>query len=171
MLVVGEVANGSGNPVYNVTVSAAFFDQGGKLIGAQEALAFLPQTLPTQNNPFKIVLANAPASVSTYELALRWDELTAQGFDRITIVSEEVETEPSVSVRGDLRNDGFSPMSNIAVAATFYDAAGHVLDAYPGSVATAALDPGVVTTYSVETRRSDLDFDRVLVQAQGVLGR
>ena len=34
-----------------------------------------------------------------------------------------------------------------------------------------ALDPGVMTTYRIETRRSDLDFDRVLVQAQGVLGR
>jgi hypothetical protein len=171
MLVVGEVTNGSGQPVYNVTVSAAFYDQGGNLIAAQEATAYLPQTLQTQNNPFKIVLANAPASVSTYELVLRWDDLTALGFDRITVVSEEVETDPTVAVHGELRNDGLASMSNVAVAVTFYDADGNVVDAYPGRAASAPIDPGVTTTYRVDTGRGDIPFERFMVQAQGVVGR
>jgi hypothetical protein len=171
VLVVGEVTNGSANPVFNVTVSAAFFDASGNLIGAAESQAFLPQTLSTQNNPFKIRLANAPATVSSYELALRWDELSALGYDRVTIVSEEVDTENDVVIRGELRNDGSAPISDLVVAASFYDAAGHVLDTYRGAAAATDLAPGATTAYSIQTGRADLEFDHFLVQTQGVLGR
>lgn len=171
MHVVGEVANGAGSPVYNVTVSAAFFDGSGNLIGASEAPAFLPQTLPTQNNPFKIVLANAPASVSTYDLALRWDDLTALGYDRVTVVSQEVETENGVTIRGELRNDGFAAMSELVVATSFYDANGHVLDTSRGTVAGGPLAPGETREYTVQTGRNDLEFESFLVQAQGIVGR
>ena len=169
--VVGEVANGSASPVYNVTVSAAFFDKDGNLLGASEGQAMLPQTLPTQNNPFKITLSNAPASVSSYELALRWDDLVTQGFDRITLVNSDVSTEPTLSITGEVRNDGSSSMSNVVVSASFYDAAGHIIDAYRGTVMGSPIAPGASAPYSVDTGRTDLEFDHFLVQAQGILGR
>ena len=131
----------------------------------------LPQTLPTQNNPFKITLSNAPASVSSYELALRWDDLTTQGFDRITLVNSEATTDPTLSITGEVRNDGSSPMSNVVLSASFYDAAGHILDAYQGSMMGSPIAPGASASYSVDTGRSDLEFDHFLVQAQGILGR
>ena len=142
LLVVGEVTNGSAYPVFNVTVSAAFYDASGGLIGAAEAPALLPQTSPTQNNPFKVRLSNAPASVSTYELALRWDELTAMGYDRVTVVSQEVDASNGIAVRGELRNDGSAPVSDIVVAASFYDAAGNIVDTYQGAAEVTNLGPG-----------------------------
>lgn len=171
MEIVGEVTNGSASPVYNATVSAAFYDSQGNLLGASESAAFLPQTLPTQNNPFKVRLANAPASVSSYELALRWDELTPSGFDRVTIVSAEVESEQGITVRGELRNDGSSPITDIVLALSFYDAAGHVLDTYGGRADSDTLAPGATTAFTVETGRANLEHDHFLVQAQGILGR
>ena len=171
LFVVGEAGNGSGYPVYNVTVIATFFDDAGQLVGATEAPAFLPQTAPMQNNPFKLRLANAPANVAAYELSLRWDDLTLMGYERVTVLGEELDTEDGIEVRGELRNDGPAAIANVMAVVTFYTETGDVADVYAANVASTGLAPGETTTYSLRVDAADLAFESFLVQTQGVLGR
>jgi len=165
---VGEVVNGSPSPVYNVTVIATFYDTSGALVGAMQALAYLPATIPTQANPFKIQLANAPASVSTYQLALHYDDISIVTYDRPTIISEDVKTENGIEITGQMRNDHRSALQNLVVVTTFYDNTGAVLDVVPGQVSLASIPAGATANYSVQTRQS-IPYASYLVQSQGVL--
>lgn len=168
LVVVGEVVNGSPGAVYNVKVIATFFDAASKLVGAQEAVAYLPQTVPTQANPFRVELPNAPGTVAGYELALTWDDLTIATYDRVTITREEVRQENGLTLVGDLRNDHRSDIRNIVVVATFYDAQGLVLTAIPGSVGASVLAPGATTTFTINSPQP-LQYSSYLIQTEGLL--
>lgn len=167
---VGEAVNGGAFPVHSLKVIATFYDSGNRLIGAQEAMAALPQTQPTQANPFKLQLANVPGDVNRYDLALTWDEISIAEYDRLTITREEVRQENGVEILGDLRNDHPVELRNIVVAVTFYDASGQVLDVAVGSAAATSLPPGGTTTFSVRLTRS-IEYAGYLVQTQGMIFR
>jgi hypothetical protein len=170
LFVVGEAINGSPAPVFGLKVIATFYDIGGRLIGAQETLALLPATQPTQPNPFKLQLANAPGNVERYDLSLTWDEISVAEFDRVTITREEVNQEEGLEINGDVRNDHTSELRNIVVVATFYDATGAVLDTVPGSVGNPNLAPGESTTFSVQSATA-IPYASYLVQTQGMFFR
>lgn len=169
LAVVGEVINGTEFPVFGVTVIATFYDAGGNLVGATESAAFLPQTRPTQANPFKLQLLNAPSNITGYELTLRWDELSIGSYDRATITHEEVRQENGLEILGDIRNDHRSQINNLVVVATFYDESGAVLDVLPGRASVTDLAPGATATFSVQSQRN-IPFDAYLVQVEGILG-
>lgn len=168
LYVVGEAINGGSSPVYDVTIIATFRDSSGNLVGASEATTILPQTIPTQANPFKLQLANAPANVSDYELTLRWNEISIATFDRATITKEEILTENGLKIVGELRNDHRNALRNLVVVATFYDASGAVLDVVRGQVNVASLPPGETATFNVQTRQS-IPYASYLVQIEGML--
>ncbi len=168
LVIVGEAINGGSSPVYGVTIIATFYDAGGNLIGATQAATMLPQTIPTQANPFKLQLLNAPAAVNSYQLTLRWDEINVSTFDRATITSEEVHQENGIEILGDIRNDHRSELRNLVVVATFYDANGNVLDVVPGHVSVANLPSSGTATFSVQTRQA-IPYASYLVQIEGML--
>ncbi len=170
LYVVGEAINGSKTPVYNLTIIATFYDTAGNLVGATEALTFLPQTLPTQANPFKLQLSNAPSTVHSYELRVRWDELTLRSYDRATITREEVHQESGTQIVGDIRNDHRSVLQDLNVVATFYDETGAVLEVVTGRSSTTDLEPNATATFSIQSRQN-IAFDSYLVQIEGVLFR
>ncbi len=170
VFVVGEAVNGSNAPVYSLRIIATFYDSGDRLVGAQETVALLPQTQPTQANPFKIELANAAGGIERYDLNLTWDEISVAEFDRVTIAREEVREATGVEIVGDLRNDHRDEIRNIMVVATFYDETGAVLDVVQGNTAATTLAPGEVTTFTVQTSQ-EIDYDSYLVQTQGMIFR
>jgi hypothetical protein len=168
LYVVGEVINGSTTPVFGVTVIATFHDTGGNLVGATESAAFLPQTQTTQANPFKLQLSNAPSNIASYELTLRWDEISVADFDRATIIKEEVKQENGIEILGEIRNDHRSDLQNLVVVATFYDESGAVLDVIRGRASIDTLPPAGTATFSIQTRQA-IRFDSYLVQIEGML--
>jgi hypothetical protein len=170
LVIVGEVINGSTSPVFGVTIIATFYDGAGNLVGATETPAFLPQTVRTQANPFKLNLSNAPATVQNYQLTLRWDEINVATFDRATITREEIRQENGIEIVGDIRNDHRSDLSNLVVVATFYDESGAVLDVIPGRASVATLPPDGTASFnvSVQTRQA-IPYDSYLVQVEGTL--
>ena len=165
-VVVGEVVNGSPGEVYNVKVIATFYDAASNLVGAQEAMAFLPQTVPTQANPFKVQLPNASGSIASYELTLTWDDLTLATYERVTVTKEEVHDENGLTLTGELRNDARSDIRGIVVVATFYDDQGLVLAVIPGSAGVSTLSPGGVTTFTVSSAQP-IPYSSYLVQTVG----
>ena len=171
LYVVGEVVNGSAYPAFGVRVIATFFDAGDRMLAAQESFAFLNETAPTQANPFKIQLSNSPANVNRYDLNLSWDDISVVDYDRVTVTREDADDEEGVAVLGELRNDHPSAIKNIRVIATFYDSAGQIVNAYPGTVDVSALDPGATTGFAIRTGDPNLEFESVLVQTQGILVR
>jgi hypothetical protein len=168
MVVVGEVINGSPQTVFGVTVIATFYDNSGGLVGATQALAYLPATYPTQANPFRVELPNAPATVHSYQLNLHWDDISVANYDRPTIISENVKKDNGVEISGQLRNDHRSELRNIVVVATFYDNSGAVLDVVPGQSTVTTLPSGATTDYSVQLRQT-IPYASYLVQSQGML--
>jgi hypothetical protein len=169
-IVVGEVINGARTPVFSVRVIATFYDADNRLVSAQETLAMLPQTQWRQTNPFRIVLANAPANIDHYELSLVWDEISLVEYDRLSIVSESVDQDAGEIV-GEVRNDHRLGLRALRVVATLYDAQGEIVDAFVGQTGVAQLAPDETTTFVVRTGAPDLAFDSFLVQTQGVLER
>jgi hypothetical protein len=168
LVVVGEVVNGSPNPVFGVTVIATFYDTANNLVGATQAVAYLPETFPTQANPFRVQLPNAPASVHSYQLNLRWDDISIVTYDRPTIISEDVKKDNGVEISGQLRNDHRSDLRNLIVVATFYDSSGAVLDVIPGQTSVATLPSGATGNYDIQSRQA-IPYASYLVQAQGAL--
>jgi hypothetical protein len=167
-LVIGEVVNGSSQPVFNVTIIATFHDANGNLVGASETATFLPQTVPTQANPFRLQLTNAPANVNSYQLSLRWNDISIVTYGRATIISENVNQENGVEITGEIRNDQRSDLSNLLVVATFYDENGEVLNVIPGRTSVATLPPAGTATYSVQTRQA-IPYASYLIQIEGTL--
>jgi hypothetical protein len=168
LVVVGEAINGGPTPVFGVTVIATFYDAGGNLVGATQASAFLPQTIPTQANPFKLQLPNAPAAVNNYSLTLRWDDISLNLYDRATMLKEEVHQENGIEIVGEIRNDHRSDLQNLVVVATFYDESGAVLDVIPGQASVTSLAPDTTATYSVQTRQP-IPYASYQVQVEGTL--
>jgi len=168
MVVVGEVINGSPNTVFGVTVIATFYDNSGGLVGATQALAYLPATFPTQANPFRVALPNAPATVHSYQLNLRWDDISVANYDRPTIISENVSKDNGLTISGQLRNDHRSELRNIVVVATFYDSSGAVIDVAPGQSTVTTLPAAAITDYTIQARQA-IPYTSYLVQSQGVL--
>ncbi len=167
-VVVGEVVNGGPGAVYNVKVIATFYDAASKLVGAQETIAFLPQTVQTQANPFRVQLPNASGAIASYELTLTWDDLTIATYDRVTITREEVHNENGLTLTGDLRNDNRGDIRNIIVVATFYDEQGLVLAVIPGSAGVNTLAPGGTTSFTVSSAQP-FTYSSYLVQTEGLL--
>lgn len=168
LVIVGEVINGGPSPVFGVTIISTFYDAAGNLVGASEATTFLPQTQPTQANPFRLQLLNAPSSVNSYQLTLRWDEISIGTFDRATITREEINPTNGIEIVGDIRNDHRTDLRNLVVVATFYDESGNVLDVVPGRASVNNLPPDGTATFSVQTRQA-IPYASYLVQIEGML--
>lgn len=172
-IVVGEVFNGSGAPVYDVRVIATFYDQEGQLVSAQETLVYLPATLPRQTNPFRLVLNNAPAVIDRYELSLFWNDISLFEFDRATVASEEVsDSDTGLEVSGELRNDHRQALENLQVVAAFYDTGGEIVDVFVGRLQENRLASEQTTEFVIPAGRLDeSSYASYLIQAQGRLER
>jgi hypothetical protein len=168
LYVVGEVINGTSDPVFDVTVIATFHDASGNLIGATEGRAFLPKTQLTQANPFKLQLPNAPSGISDYHLTLRWNDISIVNYDRATITAEEVKQENGIEITGEIRNDHRTELRNLIVVATFYDESGMVIDVVRGQASADTLAPGSTGTFSVQTD-NPIAYSSYLVQVEGML--
>jgi hypothetical protein len=165
--VVGEVVNRGDADAYLVTISAAFYDDGGRLVAARDTLTVLPWTGPGQLNSFKLRLDNAPPGIARYDLSVRWDDVSILDYVRLTLVSQAVRRDEGLFVEGEIRNDYPFDVTGIRVIATFYDERGDVVDLFVGAPDTATLSPGTVSKYIVRVDAPDLVFARVDVQAQG----
>lgn len=166
--VVGEVINNVGYPVFNTKVVASFYDANGALIGAQETVTLLTRIGIELSSPFKLSIPSS-GNINRYELTLVWDDISIIDNQELTILSQETRKDGQLEIFGELRNDGSVGVNNIVVVATFYDAAGAVVDVYQGTVSKADLASDETTSYSIVVPDPAIPYDRFIVQAQGAL--
>lgn len=167
--VIGEVINESFIPVYAVKITAQFYDAANQLVATEDTYTSLSVTRPGERNPFKLVLSNAPSSVSRYELVLSWNTTGFLDYQPITVLSQQTRDNFGVEVFGEIRNDQDREMRSIRVVATFYDSAGNVLETSAGFPSITTLAPGATSPYKISTFKSDLTFASYIVQAEGYL--
>lgn len=168
LYVVGEVVNGTANPVNFVKVIGKFYDSGGQLVATDDSYAFISAILPGNRSPFRLILSNAPAGIVRIDLTLTWDVDTLFEYRQATILSQQVRDNFGVEVFGELRNDQVVELRSIETVVTFYDAGGSVLDVDFGFPSVTTLAPGATSPYSMSTF-SAIPYASYTVQAQGYL--
>jgi hypothetical protein len=165
-VVVGEVLNTSGVAVYGAKVIANFYDSGGKLIAAGQALTSLLMTEPEVGNPFKLKVENLASAVERYELTVTWEDVSLIEFRYLTVVEGQVR---QGEVVGQIRNEQESVLTSIVVAVTFYDAAGVVVDTADIFLGGQTLAPGASLPFTIPLSGGDGVYDHFWIEAQGNL--
>lgn len=165
-VVVGEVLNTSGVAVFGAKVIANFYDSGGKLVAAGQALTSLPMTEPEVGNPFKLKVENLVSAVERYELTVTWEDVSLIEFRYLTVVEGAV---GQGEVTGQIRNEQESALTSIVVAVTFYDAAGGVVDTADIFLGGQTLAPGASLPFAIPIPDGDGVYDRFWIEAQGNL--
>lgn len=164
--VVGEVLNTAGYPVYGAKVIANFYDSGGKLMGAGQALTSLAMTEPEVANPFKLKVENLASSVSRYELSVTWEDVSLIEFRPLAVLEAEV---GQGQVVGQIRNEQESTLTSIVVAVTFYDDSGAVVETADVFLGGQTLAPGGEMPFAIPLRDGNLVYDHFWIEAQGNL--
>jgi len=165
-VVVGEMLNTAGVPVFGAKVIANFYDGGDKLIAAGQALTSLAMTEPEVGNPFKLKVENLASAVSRYELTVTWEDVSLIEFRPLTVLEGEVRQREVV---GQMRNDQESALTSIVVAVTFYDAGGAVVDTADIFLGGQILAPGASIPFAIPIPASDGVYDHFWIEAQGNL--
>lgn len=165
-VVVGEVLNTSGVAVYGAKVIANFYDSGGKLVAAGQALTSLPMTEPEVGNPFKLKVENLVSAVERYELTVTWEDVSLIEFRYLTVVEGAV---GQSEVTGQIRNEQESALTSIVVTVTFYDAAGEVVETADIFLGGQTLAPGASLPFAIPIPESEGGYDHFWIEAQGNL--
>jgi len=165
-IVVGEVLNTSGVPVFGAKVIANFYDSGGKQVAAGQALTSLPMTEPEVGNPFRLKVENLAAAVERYELTVTWEDVSLIEFRYLTVVEGAV---GQGEVTGQIRNEQESALTSIVVAVTFYDAAGGVVETADIFLGGQTLASGASLPFTIPIPDGDGDYDHFWIEAQGNL--
>lgn len=170
-VVVGEVLNTSGVAVYGAKVIANFYDRGGKLVAASQALTSLPMTEPEVGNPFKLKVENLVSAVERYELTVTWEDVSLIEFRYLTVVEGAVGQGAGgkSEVTGQIRNEQESALTSIVVAVTFYDAAGAVVDTADIFLGGQTLAPGASLPFAIPLPDGMEVYDHFWIEAQGNL--
>lgn len=167
-VVVGEVLNTSGVSVYGAKIIANFYDSGGKLVAAGQALTSLPMTEPEVGNPFKLKVENLVSAVERYELTVTWEDVSLIEFRYLTVAEGAVD-QGTGEVTGQIRNEQESALTSIVVAVTFYDAAGAVVDMADIFLGGQSLAPGASLPFAIPLPEGAGVYDHFWIEAQGNL--
>ncbi len=167
---VGEVLNPTAAPRYFVELTARFFNAAGELIAEESSNVDLPRLGPGARGPFLIYLANPPASLASYTIAVSDSrESTTLDYRDAEVLSTSIRDNFGLEVYGELRNPAARELRGVTVAATFYDAAGNVVEVEDGFSSPLNIGAGATATYALPTFERNLIYARVQVQAQGYL--
>jgi hypothetical protein len=167
---VGELLNPTAAPVFFVELTARFFNADGQLIVEKSSNADLPRLGPGARGPFLIYLANPPASLASYTVAVSdGRESTTLDYRDAEVVSIETRDNFGLEVYGQLRNPNSRELRGVTVAVTFYDLAGNVVEVEDGFSSPLNIPAGATATYTLPTFERGLSFTRMQVQAQGYL--
>lgn len=170
---VGEVLNNTSLDVYDVQVTARFYDDQDSLVAvAGPTFARLYRFLPRQRVPFAITLYDPPATIARYELDLNYEnDPGIFTYEPVNVLSNQTrDISLGTEIFGELRNDQSVPLKDIRVAAIVYDRAGEVLDV-GFDIKLETLNPGETTTYVIWLYDVDNPavFHSRLVQAEGAV--
>lgn len=157
--IIGEVRNDSPDTIGEVNVRGMFYDSNGQLIHlAEYGPAELSVLRPGERAPFFISIndASISRSIANYTLSPEIGSIHAINTPAALKVAignhGVVEREEHVAgiayeIIGTVTNMGNSPTTYVSVIATFYDAAGKIIDFKEVGTHPAHIPPGVTADF------------------------
>jgi hypothetical protein len=173
--VVGEVINEGTTTAYDVELEARFFNSANQLVAVARGFSYLGQTGAGKRSPFEILLTNAPAGITRYDVAAYAYQTGVLDYRPATVVSYNPTQAPGVTreVVGRVRNTQPVALADAYATVTFYDSSGKVVDVAFGYVDNLDADgnpqpiaPNTEVTYTASNGRS-VTYNRYVVQAEG----
>ena len=176
LVIVGEVINQSVATAYDIGLEARFFNSANQLVAVTSGNAYLGRTTTNQRNPFTLFLANAPATIvpARTQLIATAYSTGVEDYRPVTVVSDDdAQTPYGTDVTGQLRNDQTVPLISAYPVATFYDAAGNVVDVTYGYAdqndalgERQPIQPSSEVPYIASSARK-ITYEDYTVQAEG----
>jgi hypothetical protein len=140
--IVGEVRNdGTGN-IEQVAVSFQFFNAANSVIGTDSTNAMVERLAPGEKSPFLLTYSK-PAGFDHYSAAVSaTDSSVVPNHNFTTSLAKSTDAFGLPHIAGTVRNDNLIDADFVTVALTFYDAAGHVVNAASEYVNDDTIAPG-----------------------------
>jgi hypothetical protein len=146
--IIGEVRNDSPNTISRIQVDGKLYDSSGQLIDLGHSSLYALDVRPGEKRPF--VLTFSTEGVASYTLDTEVSPGPAQekpaalevGVSRHGIVEKNTVAGTHYEVVGNVTNVGNSPATFVSVIATFYDAAGKIVDFESGLTLPSTIPPG-----------------------------
>jgi hypothetical protein len=155
--IIGEVVNPTSAPVYFVQLTLRMLDASGRLVAVADGYATLDD----------IYLGNPPATAAAYTVAVTGQQPSSfLNYRDAVFVSTQTRDNFGLELFGEVRNPEAAELRSVEVMATFYDAAGNVVDIEGGYVSPVNLAAGATGTYSLKTF-ANYGYASYTVQAQG----
>jgi len=126
--IVGEIRNGLGYTISQVSVSAVLFAEDGSKMGIADADSLIRTVSPAMKAPFDVIITDdRAADVAGYSLDLDY-KVSAPKSQVIEIVSSELKRDGfnNLMIAGTVANKGEITANTISIAATLYDRYGNV---------------------------------------------
>ena len=142
-VVVGEIRNGSSEPVEGVRVTVSLKDQGGGTIGQQFGFTLLRVIPAGEKSSFSIPFPGGRKTVGTLSATVQADSKVVVQLVPVKVASQQSDTlGTDYEVTGTVANSTDAPIRFANVVATFYDRSGGVVGAAHDVSSDAALAPG-----------------------------
>lgn len=167
VIAIGEIVNDTSQIVYDVQIIGKFYNASGAFVGTNSTTASLVRVLPSQTDPFRLYLMNAPAGVVRVDLTVSFSTSTILAYRPATILSAQSRDNSGVEIFGEVRNDQGNTLRSIKVVATFYDSAGGVYETDFAYADINDVPVGGTSTYKISTFRPALTGLDAIVQAEG----
>lgn len=126
--VVGEIANGLGAPLNQISVKVTLLDEEQRVIAVKETGSLVNTVMPNMRGPFDLVLASGEAAdTQSYLLELDY-EISPPKSQVIEITESEMSRDSlgNLMIKGRVANQGEITANTVAVIATLYDRQGNV---------------------------------------------
>lgn len=150
--VVGEVVNGAGVPVDDVTVRVTFSRAGEPIANATDR-ALVDPLADGAKAPFVVRMGDAPAKPDGYEVTVSYREADARPYDGLVVTESELvdEAQDQILLHGTVANEGGQTVK-ARVVITFYDEDLAVIGARSVRPSPAAVEPGGTATFRARFR-------------------
>lgn len=145
--IAGEVLNNRGSTTGQATVTATFRNGSGTVVGTLRASTFARRLANGAVTPF--VLAGSVPAYKTISYAVAAGTPGPSRSLTLTALSTSANGNGSVTEQGTVKNTGTTTATSVAVARTWYDDRGEVLDRGVATVSPSTLAPGRSGTFAL----------------------
>lgn len=168
LYILGEMANTTSTTVFNARVVPLIQDanrqEGSKLVDT-----LIKRLDPNQTTPFKVIISGLAEPLTKLSLMYVYQGSFFPEYQAAPVTIKSVETTLGTTFSGSVVNNNPSPLTEIGIVATFYDATGQVVDTELLLLRGTVLPPQASTNFQMQTRPVPTEYNAYQVQAEGIL--